>query len=155
MPARHDSAPFYIIYELILNGWNMKFRSFETLKNARAPFSNLRKTMSFVNVCLWHFKLPRKVVLENPRSGNNSPTSNLNFQPTSCFFHIDGKMDLEKLIWTPSISAQLPETFDLLWAKPFENLVFRLQAQGGKVPDFQTPPPAPPDEFSNPDPGPS
>ena len=27
-------------------------------------------------------------------------------------------MDLEKLVSTPSISAQLPETVDLLWAKP-------------------------------------
>ena len=71
------------------------------------------------------------------------------------------------------------ETFDLLSAKPFENLVFRPQSQGGQICvswahplgpglgpptwaqlgpthlDFQTPPPAPRDEFSNPDPGPS
>ena len=50
------------------------------------------------------------------------------------------------------------ETFDLLSARPFENLVFRPQSQGGKFLDFQTPPappPAPPpDELSNPDSGP-
>ena len=33
---------------------------------------------------------------------------------TLMFFAINGKMDLEKLIWAPSISVQLPETFDLL-----------------------------------------
>ena len=59
-------------------------------------------------------------------------------------------MDLEKLVWTPSISAQLPATFDLLWAKPLENLVFRPQSQGGKIPDFQTPPAPPADKFSDP-----
>ena len=79
-----------------------------------------------------------KTCFENPRSWNNSPTSNLNFS-LSLFFDINGKMDLKTLVWTPSISAQHPQTFDLLWAKPFENHVFRPQSQRGKIADFQTP----------------
>ena len=39
---------------------------------------------------------------------------------------------LKKLVWLPSISAQVPETFDPLWAKPSANLVFRPQSKGGQ-----------------------
>ena len=109
-------------------------------------------------------------------------------------------MRLEKLIMKNPISDFFTETFDLLSAGQFENLVFRPQSQGGQICvswahplgpglgpptwarlgpthvgpawahplgpglgpptwaqlgpthlDFQTPP----DEFSNPDPGPS
>ena len=56
-----------------------------------------------------------------PKSKSGQPA-------TLMILNINGKMDLEKLIWTPSISAQLPETFDLLWARPFENHVFRPQS---------------------------
>ena len=99
-------------------------------------------------------------------------------------------MRLEKLIMKNPISDFFTETFDLLSAGQFENLVFRPQSQGGQIcvswahplgpglgpptwahplgpglgpPTWaqlgpQTPPappPAAPDEFSNPDPGPS
>ena len=50
----------------------------------------------------------------------------------------------------PSISAQLPQPFDLLWFKPFENTVLGPQPQGDKIPDFQTPPAPPLDELSDP-----
>ena len=39
-------------------------------------------------------------------------------------------------VWTLSISVQLPETFVLLWVKPFEKLVFRPQSQASKIQDF-------------------
>ena len=42
-------------------------------------------------------------------------------------------MDLEKLITTNPIWDFFTETFDLLWAMPFENLVFRPQSQGGQI----------------------
>ena len=98
-------------------------------------------------------KFPQKMGLKNPRSGNNSQLE-IPSNSHSQFFFISGKMDLEKLVWALSISAQLPETFVLLWAKLFEISVFRPQSQGGKIPDFQSPL-APPDKLSNPDPGPS
>ena len=81
----------------------------------------------------------QKTVLKNPRSWNNSPTPNPFKQPLSWIFDIHRKMDLEKLVWTPSISAQLPETFELLWAKRFENHVFSASIPKGaksKIPRF-------------------
>ena len=52
-------------------------------------------------------------------------------------FHIYWKIDLEKLIMTNPISDFFTETFDLLSARPFENLVFRPESQGG--PNFWKP----------------
>ena len=63
-------------------------------------------------------------MVENSQTLEQLPNSKSVKQSLSCFFDINGEMDLEKLIWTPSISAQLPETLDLLWGKPLENLVF-------------------------------
>jgi len=62
-------------------------------------------------------------------------------------------MNLEKLVWANPIWEFITESFDLLWAKPFENIVFSPQSQKAKILDFQTPPAAPapaPDELSNP-----
>ena len=42
-------------------------------------------------------------------------------------------MDLEKWITTNPIWDVLTETFDLLSARPFENLVFRPESQGGQI----------------------
>ena len=47
--------------------------------------------------------------------------------------HIYGKIDLEKLIMTNPVSDFFTETFDLLSARPFENLVFRPESQGGQI----------------------
>ena len=66
------------------------------------------------------------LILKNPVSWNNSHTPNPFKPPLSRCFDINGKMDLEKLIWTPSISDQLPETFVLSWFKLFETLFFDL-----------------------------
>ena len=72
------------------------------------------------------------------------------------FFDIHGKLDLEKLVLKLSISAQLPETSDLLCPKPFENLVLRPQSEGYKILNFQmTAATATTDKLSSPDPGPS
>ena len=83
-------------------------------------------------------KFPQKKwVRKNPRSWNNYHTPNLFKQPLSCCFEVNGKIGHEKFIWTPWISAQLPETFDLLWFMQFENPVFRAQSQRGEIPDFR------------------
>ena len=98
-------------------------------------------------------KLPQaNRVLKNPTFWTSSYTANPSKQPPSLFFDINGKVDLEKLAWTPSTSAQIPETFDLLWAKPFKDHVFWPQSQKGKILNVQTPPVPAPDELSSPDP---
>ena len=53
--------------------------------------------------------------------------------PSIKLFHIYGKIDLEKLITTNPVSDFFTETFDLLSARPFENLVFRPESQGGQI----------------------
>ena len=50
---------------------------------------------------------------------------NPTFLPSIQLFHIYGKIDLGKLITTNPIWDFFTETFDLLSARPFENLVFR------------------------------
>ena len=114
------------------------------------------------------------------------PHPNSHCLPSMKVFHIYEKIDLEKLITTNPIWDFFTETFDLFSARPFKNLVFWPQSEGGRICvswahprgpawahplgpslgpptwaqlepthlDFQTPP-ALPDEFSNPDPGPS
>ena len=83
-------------------------------KNTSAPhFWNSRKS-------IWFCKSQVREQLSQFKS----------VQPASL---MNEKLDLEQLVWTPSISAQLRETFDLSWAKPFENPVFRPQSQGGKI----------------------
>ena len=66
-------------------------------------------------------------------------------------------MDLEKLITTNPIWDFFTETFDLLSAGQFENLVFQPKGAKSVYPGFpdDAGPAALPDEFSNPDPGPS
>ena len=49
---------------------------------------------------------------------------------------MNAKLDLEKLVWKLSISAQLPETFDLLCPKLLENLVFPISIPKGANPRF-------------------
>ena len=98
------------------------------------PISHIiATTCRFWKCRLLMFQIPAKKDKTNPKSWSNSPTPNPSKQPLSRFVDIHWKMDLKKLIWTPSISAQLPETFDLLWGKPFENLAFQPQSQGGKI----------------------
>ena len=49
-------------------------------------------------------------------------------------FDINAGQDLENLVRKLSVSAKVPETFDLLCPKASENLAFRAQSQGGKIP---------------------
>ena len=116
------------------------------------PFSNFRKKWGVENAHPGASNFRNQMGFGK---SSNSPNPNLVKQPLSWIVDINGKMDLEKLIWTPSISAQLPETFALSWTRPFENHVFRPQSQGAKILEFQTPPAPPADKLSNPDPGPS
>ena len=83
------------------------------------------------------FKIPaKKLCLNKIRSGSNSQNPNLHFQPFIKLFDIYGNMDLEKLIWTNPSWEFITETFDLLWAKPFENLVFSTLIPRGQIPRF-------------------
>ena len=52
---------------------------------------------------------------------------------TLMFFSINGKMDLEKLVWTPSISAQLLKLLSFYKASRSKTLVLGPQSQGGKI----------------------
>ena len=95
----------------------------------------------------------KKMFWRIPGKRTNSHTPNRLDQPLSWLLDINEKRDLKKLVWKLSISAQLLETVDLLCAKPFENHVFWLQSQGGKITDFQAPPAptaAAPDKLSDP-----
>ena len=131
MPARCDSAPFDLIWAH--SEW-MEHDILEIWDFGKMPGS--------------HCPNPRRtLVLKKSRSWNNSTTSKSQFQPLSWFVDINGKIELEKLVWTLSISAQPPDTFVLLWFKVFKNPLFQPQSQGGKILDFQTPP-APPEKLS-------
>ena len=47
-----------------------------------------------------------------------------------------GNVDCKKLVWKKSIWDLFMETFDLLSAGQFENLVFRPRSQGGQILDL-------------------
>ena len=113
-PARHQSAVFNLIWAhsewteyLILDN--------EILEKMSAPHLSISRKTDGV------LKLPtpgvsnsrQKIGFENfPDLGNNSPSPNPSKQPLSCFLDINGKMDLEKLIWTPSIPGGDPRLPD-------------------------------------------
>ena len=69
---------------------------------------------------------------------------------------INDNLHLAKLIRKLAVSAQVPETFELLHPEPVENLFFCLQFQRGQIPSFTGAAGATAaDKLSNPDPGPS
>ena len=123
-------------YEHFLNGWNMKFWKFEILEKCPGPISQIPANNGF-------WKRPRLVLQIAAKNGfgksSNSQNPNFHFQPFIELFDIYGKMDLEKLIWMNPIWEFIAETFDLLWAKWFEDLFFRPQSQGGKFQIEQSP----------------
>ena len=106
------------------NSGNLRF-----WKNVQVQFLKFSQQIVFWKCPPWCFAFPEKHGFGKSR---NSQNPNPFKQPLSWMFDINGKMDLETLIWTPSISAQLPETSVLLWAKSFENLVFDLNPNGAK-----------------------
>ena len=86
-------------------------------KNVRVPF----------------FKNPQKMQKMAFEQIKFCPDPNSHFEPSIKLFYIYGKIDLEKLIMKNPISDFFTETFDLLSAGQFENLVFRPQPQGGQI----------------------
>ena len=94
--------------------------------------------MGFEHVHPWRFEFLQK---KSGASEIPDPGATLTLQirlntHSHDFSDTHGKMDLEKLLWTLSISAQLPETFDLLWANPFENNKIDLNPKGRHNPRF-------------------
>ena len=65
-------------------------------------------------------------------SEKNSHTSNTLKQPLSLFIDINDNLDREELVQKLSVSAQAPETFDLLCPKAFENLIFKFDPKWAK-----------------------
>ena len=126
----------------------MRFWKFEILETCPGPICQIPAKKRLWKCPSWCFKFQQK---NGFGKSSNSQNPNLHFQPFTKLFDIYGKMDLEKLIWTNPIWEFITDIFDLWWAKPFENHVFRPQSQGGQNPRF----PDAAAELSNPDPGPS
>ena len=106
MPARHQML-----------GFNLIWVHFEWME-----YCVCKNTVFGKSVAPSFFKIPQK----------NSRTPNRLNQPLSVSFAINEKLDLKKLVWKLSISGQLPELFDLLCPKPFENITFDLNPKGEK-----------------------
>ena len=70
--------------------------------------------------------------------GTTPPLQISSFSQSHDFFGIHGKMDLEKLVWTPSISVQLPEALSCYEPSPSKTLFFRLDPKRAKsqIPGF-------------------
>ena len=118
------------------------------------------------NMCTPHFSNSRKIicVLKNPAPGFSNSCTKVGLQKSQIWEQLSHSKSIQPatlmILWhkwegrsrkdsmSAIDSAQLPETFDLLWFKPFESHAFRLQSQGDKIQDFQTPAPAP-DELSD------
>ena len=127
-------------------------------KMAGSDFSNSRKTWGFwkCHLCpvLIFQKLAKKCVWENPVvSGSKFPLLAIhknishiwedgsrkvnNDEPDLRFVHGNFWPVISQAVWKPCFSTSIPRGPNLC------------------ILDFQTPPAPPPDEFSNPDPGPS
>ena len=86
------------------------FENLRFWKNARVPCFKFPQKHWFWKCPPWCFKFLQNMGFGKSR---NSQNPNLHFQPVIKLFDIYGKMDLEKLIWTLCISAQLP---DFCWS---------------------------------------
>ena len=72
------------------------------------------KECGFENAQPWRFKFQQKIRFEKSQIWEQLPNSKSAKTATRRFVWRKWEMDLEKLVWTPSISAQLPETSDVL-----------------------------------------
>ena len=101
--------------------------------------------ISDVGKCPVHFsKTRKKWCLKKSRFLSNSPDPKSHFRLSIKLFHVYGKIDLEKWITTNPIWDFFTETFDLLSAGQFENLVrrggygFYLFPKNGRYQDLGT-----------------